>query len=319
MRRSRTFSGLTAIAALAVGAANASADTPTTVVSIKPIHSLVSGVMDQVGDPILLLPAGASPHAYALRPSDARHLRDADLIVWVGEGLETFLQKPLRVRVGKAQIVTLVGDAGLDLLTVRKGPVWDRHQHTIARTNEKRDARGGPTRNVEPHVWLDPRNAARIVGHVAAVLAKLDEPNAARYAANARRLKRRLAALDIEIRDIIAPVSAAPYVVFHDAYQYFERRYAIQPIGAITINPERKPGARRLAAIRRKIAEVGAQCVFSEPQFRPSVIRAVIRGTGARTGILDPLGIGTPDGIDGYVALLRGFAQSLRSCLSPPA
>lgn len=280
---------------------------PETVVSIKPIHSLVGAAMEGVGKPILLLPPGASPHAYALRPSDARRLGKAELIVWVGEELETFLRKPLSLRASKARIVTLIEDADLELLTGGD----DGHKH-----HEDHDDHGHAG-SVDAHVWLDSRNARRIVDRVAAVLGELDPPNASHYEANARRAGQRLMELDAEIHRILAPVRAVPYVVFHDAYRYFERRYGTNPIGAITLNPERQPGAGSLARIQRKIAETGARCVFSEPQFQPALVRTVIRGTNARSGVLDPLGSATtPDGIEGYLMLMRQLAQSLRRCLS---
>ena len=278
---------------------------PETVVSIKPIHSLVGAAMEGVGEPTLLLPPGASPHTYALRPSDARHIGKAELIVWVGEELETFLRKPLSLRAGKARIVTLIEDADLELLT--GGGDGDDEHHDDH----------GHAGSVDPHVWLDSRNARRIVDRVAAVLGELDPPNAPRYEANARRAGQQLMELDAEIHRILAPVRAAPYVVFHDAYRYFERRYGTNPVGAIALHPERQPGAGSLARIQRKIVETGARCVFSEPQFQPALVRTVIRGTDARSGVLDPLGTAAaPDGIEGYLTLMRQLAHSLRRCLS---
>lgn len=283
---------------------------PETVVSIKPIHSLVGAAMEGLGEPTLLLPPGASPHTYALRPSDARRLGNAELIVWVGEELEAFLRKPLSLRAGKARIVTLIEDADLELLTGG----GDGHEHDDGHGRHDDHGHAG---SVDVHVWLDSRNARRIVDRVAAVLGELDPPNASRYEANARLAGQRLMELDAEIHRILAPVRAAPYVVFHDAYRYFERRYGTNPVGAITPNPERQPGAGSLARIQRKIVATGARCVFSEPQFQPALVRAVTRGTDARSGVLDPLGAAAaPDGIEGYLTLMRQLAHSLRRCLS---
>lgn len=269
---------------------------PSVVVTVLPVHSLVANVMAGVGAPALLLPPGASPHAYALRPSDARRLARARVVVRVGPTLEGFLDKALATLARRASVVTLVRDAGL----------------TLRRSAGDQD----DERAVDPHVWLDPGNARRIVDHVAAVMAAVDPANARRYAGNAARTKARLAALDRVIAASLAPVRAVSYVVFHDAYGYFEARYGLRRAAAVTVAPDRAPGARRLAAIRRAITATGARCIFREPQFRPALVAALSRATGARIATLDPLGSGLAPGAAAYFALMRALAGALRLCLA---
>ena len=304
--------------------APAAAEPPRVVVTIKPIHAIVAGVMQGVGDPILLLANGASPHDYAMRPSDARKLRNADLIVWVGEELESFLGKPLKALPKKAAVIALLGERDIVKHGVRSGGVWQTGAHGIdhrhGRGTESHDhahQHGDGHREPDPHIWLDPANARTIAKVTAAKLAELDRPNASRYMANADRVTGELTALEIELRAALSPIRHLPFIVFHDSYQYFERRFGLNAVGSITLSPERKPGARRLAEMRRKIVKKGARCVFSEPQFRSSLVETVVRGTKARTGVLDPIGTAVAPSPKAFAAILRGIAASLRRCLAP--
>ncbi len=289
------------------------AETPRVVVSILPVHSLVAAVMAGRGAPQLLIRAGASPHDASLRPSDARALSAADLVIWVGPGLETFLEKPLAALAGEAHTIALTEAPGMRLLEVRAGGAFEAH----AAATEPRgsDAEDGHEA-VNPHLWLDPENAARIVRMAARALSGLDPANAAAYGANAARLEAELDDLDRALRERLAPVADLPYLVFHDAYAYFEARYGLNPLGAFTVNPAVPPGARRLAALRRRMVETGAACVFAEPQFRPALVAAVIEGTGARAGTLDPLGADIAPGPEAYFTLMRALADDLLACLA---
>jgi zinc transport system substrate-binding protein len=299
---------LAASLALAV-AAPARAEGLRVVVSIKPIHSLVAGVMEGVARPELLVPGSASPHVYTLRPSDARRLDAASVVIWIGPVYEGFLVKPLRALAGRARIVTLAGSAGVELLPGRSGGVWGEgeaaHHHSEAHDADQFDG----------HLWLDPANAKAIVATVLAALSAADPGNAARFAENARRLDERLDALDQDLRSRLAPVATVPFLVFHDAYQYLERRYGLSAIGAVQVHPESAPGARRVGELAARIASSGARCVFSEPQFAPALVSALVNDTGVRSGVLDPLGAAEPEGPDLYFALMRRLADALRSCL----
>lgn len=312
-----------ALAGLALGFAVAptmpqgrAAEAPAVVATILPLHSLVAGVMDGVATPQLLLPAGASPHAYALRPSDARALSRAKVVFWIGEALENFLERPLATLAKGARVVEVLDMDGVAKLAVREGGVWAAHEDAHGHA---RDAHGHGHAGLDAHVWLDPANARAIVRAAAAALAAADPANGARYAANARALEGRLDALETRIAARLAPVSGRAYIVFHDAYQYFERRYGLTPAGSVTVSPGRPPGARRLAELRAKIRGAGAACVFIEPQFEPRLAHTVIEGTGARLGTLDPVGAGLAPGKDAYFTLMETLADSLARCLVPPA
>lgn len=289
----------------AQGAATASA-APKVVTSIKPVHSLVAGVMAGVGTPRLLIKAGGSPHSYSLRPSEARALNSADLVFWIGEGLETFLDKPLEALTESARVVELAAIPGIKLLKTREGGAW-----------ENRDQEHAEHTEYDMHIWLDPHNAKQIVRRVAAELSRADQANAERYEANGKALMARVDRLDREVAATLAPVKDVPYVVFHDAYHYFERRFGTTAVGSISVSPDRAPGARRLTEVRRKIVQSRAACVFSEPQFKPALVSTVIEGTEAKTATLDPLGAQLEPGPEAYFQIMRGLAGSLSACLAP--
>ena len=286
---------------------------PRVVVSIGPVHSLVAGVMEGVGEPQLLIPAGASPHAYALKPSDARALSEAELVVWVGEGLETVLEKPLHSLAGKAQQLELMQVEGMHLLPSRKGGVWHAQQQ---------EAHGGHTHEhgvLDTHLWLAPENARRIVTAVAAALSGMDAANGPRYRRNAAALQQRIDELAESLAQRLEPLQGVSYIVFHDAYRYFEQAFGLQAAGAIAVSPEQRPGARRLLEIRQAIRDSGARCVFSEPQFRPDIVEVVLEGSEARHGVLDPLGAGLAVGKEQWFELMQGLADSLEGCLAATA
>jgi zinc transport system substrate-binding protein len=287
------------------------------VTSILPLHSLVSGVMDGVGEPRLLIGANASPHAYALKPSDARALSEAELIVWVGEDLEAVLEQPLRTLAGRAKVLELSAVEGMPLLPSREGGVWQESKHEEAHAHEEHGHDHGHQHGeMDTHLWLSPHNARRIVSAVVNELAKLDVANAPRYRANATAMEERIVALEASLKKQLAPVRERPYIVFHDAYHYFEEAFGLHSAGAIAVSPDRRPGARRIIEIRNAIRDSGARCVFSEPQFRPAIVEVVLEGSGARHGVLDPLGASLPPGKGLWFALMQGLADDLVGCLA---
>jgi zinc transport system substrate-binding protein len=296
------------------------AEVPRVVASIAPVHSLVAGVMRGVGMPTLLIKGGASPHTYSLRPSDAKALASARLIFWVGEDLERFLDRPLRTLGRDARKVALMEAKGVTVLKLRQGGIWGQHIHGHDE-EERAEAHGEEhgehhhEHGHDPHIWLDPHNAKAMTAAIAAALVAADPANAAAYRANAARVAGRLDALDRELARTVAPVRAFHFVVFHDAYQYFERRYRLSAAGAITLDPGRTPGARRVAAIREAIRMRHARCVFAEPQFQPSLVTTVIEGSGARAATLDPLGASIKPGEEAYFILMRQLSRDLTDCL----
>jgi len=282
---------------------------PRIAVTIKPIHSLAAAILDGVTQPKLLLDGAASPHSYALKPSDAQAISDADAVIRVSKNLEVFLEKAIETLPAGARVIDLEQTPGLTLLPVRDTgrfgfrdePGHDAHHHH----------EGG----IDVHFWLDPLNAVAITRELARQFSGMDPEHAAQYLANAQKLEARLTSLDAELRATLAGLSGEPFIVFHDVTQYFEARYGLNGLGAITLSPERAPGAKRLAAIRAKIEETKAICVFSEPEFPPKLVQTLTMGTKAKQGVLDEVGAAIPAGPDHYFALMRADAGSLAACL----
>lgn len=285
---------------------------PRVVVSIGPIHSLVAGVMEGVAEPELLIPAGASPHTYSLKPSDARALSRADLVVWVGPELEAVLGRPLHTLAGNAQTLALLEVAGMELLPAREAG----RLHKEEEKGGHGEGDGHRHGDVDTHLWLSPHNARRLAAAVAEQLAGLDPENAGRYRSNAEALDGDIVQLEQELGRRLAPLKGQRYIVFHDAYRYFEKAFELHPAGAIAVSPEKRPGARRIIEIRQAIRESGARCVFSEPQFRPDIVDVVLEDSGARHGVLDPLGVGLPPGKEQWFKLMQGLADNLSACLA---
>jgi zinc transport system substrate-binding protein len=300
---------------LALLPAVSAAATPRIVVTLPPLHALVAGVAGPAADPHLLLRGAASPHAFSLAPSDARALARADLVVAADPNLEKFLERPLGSLAADAEVIWLTAIADVRRLPARDGGQWQAHRggtHDDHGHDHDHDHEPG-THN--PHAWLDPHNAIALTRTLAQRLASLDPGNAATYRANARRQVERLQALDRDLDRQVEAVRDVPYLVFHDAYHYFEDRYGLQPIGAVAIDPARPPGARRLAELHDRIEHTGARCLFAEPQFEPKIVRVIHEATGVRTATLDPLGAELEPGPGLYEQLLRNLAGDLVDCL----
>ncbi len=281
---------------------------PEVVASIQPLHSLIAGVMEGVGEPTLLIKGAGSPHGHGLRPSDARALQRADLVFWIGAELESFLSPALSALVEPERVIGFAAPSrDLKLLPRRRAGPWE------AAPDEEHveDATG-----IDPHIWLDPDNAVAIARIAAQVLSAVDPAHAERYRANAARVAARIEALDREIAAVLAPVRTVPYAVFHDGYRYFEAHYGLNAVGSVSVSPEQPPGAKRLSQIRKKIEDLEARCLFSEPQFTPALVETLVAGTSARSGQLDPQGARLEPGPEAYFARMRGLAKSLLDCLS---
>lgn len=304
MRRSALLAALFLLLTPAAQAA------PQVVVSIYPIHSLVTGVMAGVGEPFLLVRGAASPHDYALKPSDAKALANADIVFWIGPQFEAFLVKPLRTVKKGAPVVALAKTSGIALRRNREGGAWETRDR-----GDGEDAKHGDD-ETDMHVWLDPANAQAMVAMIAETLAAKDPLNAAAYRANGAKVSARIAAMDTDIAAKLKPVAGAPYVVFHDAYRYFDTRYGLNAIGSVTVSPERPPSAARLRAIRAKIVSLKARCVFGEPQIKPAVLAAVMEGLDVKTAVLDPLEQGPDPGPDAYFTGMERLAAAHVACLS---
>ena len=314
-----------------VGAAFAA---PDVVVSIKPIHSLVASIMQGVGEPKLIVAGAASPHTFSLKPSNAATIESADIVFWVGPGMEAFLEKPLEALGSRATVVELEDAPGLEKLPFREGGAFEAHDH--GHEGEAAHEHGGHDEEhaegegheheghehehehgaFDTHLWLDPMNAKAIAAEIEKTLVSADPANAAAYQANAAALMQKIDALDTELKATVEPVKDKPFIVFHDAYQYFEKRYGVSVAGSVTVSPETMPGADRISQIHRKVTELGATCVFAEPQFEPKLVAVVTEGTPARSATLDPEAATLKEGPDLYFELMRGLASSMKDCLS---
>ena len=288
------------------------AQEPEVVVSIAPIHALAAGVMQGVAEPRLLISGGASPHSYSLKPSEARALNEARMVVRVSDQLESFLQRPLENLAGRAEVVTLTSVKGMIVYESRDGGLWESGGQTVKGARNEAQKNHGH----DPHIWLDPRNAKRIVNALAMTLRKVYPEHAKAFAANAKKLVLRLDKLDRDLLAATRPLRGKPYILFHDATRYFDTRYMLNAVGAITISPDRPPGARRLNEIRTYIRSNGIRCIFTEPQFQPKLVQTLISGTGAKTVSLDPIGAGIAPGPDLYFRLMRNLAGSMAACLN---
>ena len=316
MRVNKTATILWALSSWGVSAANADVSVVT---SIKPVHSLVSNVMQGVGSPTVIIEGAGSPHTYSLKPSQAKRLQDADLVFWMGDELETFLEGPIQNIAKNAKSIKLIESHGLKKIKFREGGMFDEHDDHDDHGHDKHakdDHDDHGHGEFDPHVWLDPINAKAIVHEIEEALVKADPKNAKKYEANADRIAGDLDQLVKELRAQLEPVQEKGFIVFHDAYQYFEQRFGVSAIGSITVSPEVMPGAERVSDLRNKIRDLKATCVFSEPQFEPKLVTTLVEGTGARTGVLDPLGASLTKGPDLYFQLVRKMAHSLKECLS---
>ena len=288
-----------------------SSKVPQVVVSIAPIHSLASAIMRDVGEPELLLRATTSPHAFSLRPSDARKLSQADVIFWVGPGLETTLNDSITSLALKGRVVTLSQAKNMRILLTREGGLWMPLAPTARITKPL-----APEHRYDMHVWLSVDNAKIISRRIANVLSHIDSAHKEKYQANLQHLLVGLDELDGRLRATLRPVRNSPYLVFHDAYQYFEEKYELSSRGAITVSPNHQPGARRLQYLRQYVREADVACVFAEPQFAPALIDVVVKNSGARIGVLDPLGVTIKPGRKAYMILMENLARDLSDCLS---
>jgi zinc transport system substrate-binding protein len=288
---------------------------PKVIASIVPVHSIVASVMGDVGTPELLLSGKNSEHTASLSPQQLQGLGKADVVFMIGSGLEHKLaQVSGGEAVGGKQFVSLSEAPGIRTLPVRQGGTFEVHAHE-EHEGEEHDGDNEAFLKFDPHVWLDPENAKAMARAVAAGLSKIDHGNAKTYEANAAAF---VASLDQLMADISAetkPAQGKPFVVFHDAYQYFEKRFGLTAVGSIADVSASAPSARRLNEIRSKLEETKALCVFREPQFDAKYVTVVLEGSKAKAGVLDPIGSGITPGPKAYAELLARLAKDTGDCL----
>ncbi|UXI02092.1 zinc ABC transporter substrate-binding protein ZnuA [Photobacterium sp. TY1-4] len=270
------------------------------VTTVKPLGLIVQALTDGAAQTDILLPPGTSPHDYALRPSDMQKLNEADLVIWVGPELETFLVKVLAE---KSQNLALTAQASIDLHHYEEPGVVDHGDHSHSHDG------------VDPHVWLGPVQAIQAAKVISGQLVKLDPLNKKAYDDNLAQFVAAVEQITTALRQQLKPLGDRGYYVFHDAYGYFEQTFALNKLGHFTVNPDRRPGAKTLVSIRRALKAEEAVCVFSEPQFSPAVVKSVVRGTKVHISTLDPMATEIAEGKQGYVQFLTELGQSFTNCL----
>ena len=302
---SRLFSIFVAFVAsfLLIGSAHAEVKVLT---SIKPLQLIAAAVQDGVAIPEVLLPPGASPHNYALRPSDVRKVQSVDLVYWIGPSMEGFLPRVLNGR-------TLPSVAVQDLPGLKlRHFAEESHSHADEADEHDHDHRPG---SLDAHLWLSPVNARVIATKMAADLSAADPTNAARYQSNLKAFDERLDAMDLRLKARLAGIAGKPYFVFHEAFDYFEDAYGLKHAGVFSVAAEVQPGAQHVAAMRTRLQEVGKTCVFSEPPLRPRLAETLVAGLPVKLAELDALGGYTPATAQGYEQVLEKLGNDLAGCL----
>ncbi len=293
------------------------------VATFKPVHSLVSAVMAEVGEPYLIMRGAESPHTYRMRPSDAGVIGKARVIFMIGDLVETSLAGPIHKLGGKARVVELAEVPGLVRKPLRMGGAFedDGHDHGHGHGHSHGHGKGhGHDHDHEAfdmHVWLDPVNAGLMAVAIARTLSEVDPANAAKYEANADALVARLDELNAQLAAELAPVNDKPFIVFHDSYRYFEDRFGLTAVGSAVVSTGRSPGVRRVRELRKKVQQLGVVCVFAEPRFDQRFVKLITEGTKARPGTVDPAGVTIKAGPEMYFTLMRNMAASFKGCLAP--
>ena len=277
------------------------------VVSIKPLHSLVSAVTEGSNSVSLVIDGSMTPHNFALKPSHAKLLNNAKIFFYIDDEFESALKKTVRGLPKSVKVIRVSKIKKLRLLSTRADDNWeedghDHHDH-------------GHSSN-DLHVWLDPNNAIEIIKSITKELSAIYPENINTYKKNAKNIIKEIKTTDVLIKSMLEPIRNKPYIVFHDAYQYFEKAYSLKSVGSILVDPELPASAQRIIKIRSKIKSLNAHCVFKEPQFRAKIVKTVIDGTTTKIGILDPLGADIKSGPDMYTNLLKNIAENLNACLN---
>lgn len=320
---SRNLLTLSLIATLMGGTAYA--DAPRVVADIAPVHSLIARVMEGVGAPDLIIQQGASPHEYSLRPSEAQALQDADLVFWVSGSLSPWFEDAIATLAPNAGATELLETSGTIELTPRNSALFEEHEHADEEHGDHAEEGHDDHANEDhedhahdahdPHAWLSPNNAITWLNVIAGQLSSKDPENAGTYFANAAAGRAEIEAAIADATQTLAPVRSGQFIVFHDAYQYFENDFDFYAAGAISLSDASDPSPARIAEIQARIAAEGINCVFTEPQFNPGLVATVLDGTDAKTGVMDPLGADLELGAAFYPQLIRNLSSSLAGCL----
>ena len=311
---SRKLFSISAVATLL--GSSAIADVPNVSVDIAPLHSLVASVMNGVGVPSLIIPPGSSPHDHQLRPSEAKAMQDANIVFWMGEELTPWMENAVKTLSSNASVTTFLENDKTSLLEFREGALFEAHDHEDEQhddeEHDEHDEQGHGSH--DPHAWLSPNNAKAWLDVIAAQLSSYDTENAGVYFTNAASAKSEIEMMIAEINLALDPIRGGKFIVFHDAYQYFENDFDFPASGAISIGDASDPSPARIAKIQKRIRDEEINCVLAEPQFKANLVQTVMEGSQANTNVIDPLGAGLKPGILLYNKLIRNMAQSLADC-----
>jgi zinc transport system substrate-binding protein len=310
-------------------------ETKGVVTTIQPINSLVSAVIGNTGKTISLIPAEVSPHEYKLKPSDTKKLQNANIIFFVSDHLESSVTKVFENLPKNIKIINLMEDAGIKHLAIRDNEAWERHDHhhghgdhddhdKHAKKNDdhdhdkhvkKHDDHDDHEKEDDVHIWLSPDNAVKIIKKINKELSLYFPENAETYDKNANQMIKEINQLKVELKKELSGIKDKPYIVFHDAYQYFETSFGLNAAGSVALEGDIASSPKQLSIIKDKIVKLKASCVFQEPQFDSKLVKIVVEGTNAQIGTLDPLGINIKSGENFYLQLLKNMAKSLKDCL----
>ena len=324
------------------------ADTKGVITTIQPINSLVSAVIGDTGKTISLIPADISPHKYKLKPSDAKKMQEANIIFFVSNHLESSVTKVFKNLPKNIKIINLLEETGIEHLAIRDNEAWERHDHhghddhddhdkhgkkhddhddhdkhakkhddhdDHDKHGKKHDDHDDHESKDDVHIWLSPDNAIKIVEKVNKELTLLFPDNASKYSENSNKMIDKIQKLKNELAKDLAPIKGKPYVVFHDAYQYFEKTFDLNAVGSVALEGDIASSPKQISFIKDKIKKLNASCVFQEPQFDNKLVKIVVEGTNAQIGTLDPLGVNISGKENFYIQLLKNMAKSLKECL----
>ena len=310
-------------------------ETKGVITTIQPINSLVSAVIGNTGKTTSLIPADISPHEYKLRPSDAKKMQEANIIFFVSNHLESGVTKVFKNLPKNIKIIDLLEETGIEHLAIRDNEAWERHDHhghgdhddhdkhgkkhddhdDHDKHGKKHDDHDDHESKDDVHIWLSPDNAIKIVKKVNKELSLLFPDNANKYKENSNKIINKINNLKSKLTKDLAPIKDKPYVVFHDAYQYFEKTFDLNAVGSVALEGDIASSPKQISFIKNKIKKLNASCVFQEPQFDSKLVKIVVEGTNAQIGTLDPLGVNISGKENFYIQLLKNMAKSLKECL----
>ena len=298
-------------------------ETTGVVTTIQPINSLVSSVIGNTGKTISLIPAEISPHEHKLKPSDTKKLQNANIIFFVSDHLESSIAKVFDKLPKNIKIINLMEESGVKRLAIRDNEAWERHDHHHGHGDhddhdkhaKKHDGHDNHEKEDDVHIWLNPDNAVKIIKKINKELSLYFPENAKTYNKNANQMINKINQLKVELKNELSDIKDKPYVVFHDAYQYFETSFGLNAVGSVALEGDVASSPKQIAFIKDKIVKLKASCVFQEPQFDSKLIKIVVEGTNAQIGTLDPLGVNIKGKENFYLQLLKNMAKSLKDCL----